>query len=107
MKFHEALHKHRMDNRLTLRNWCILTGSDPLRVSELERQVTFHQPTKEERARFTEAGFECLDIPYEIDIEKIKEEALFFKDAIEMSSKEFRFKYMAFPFCTGNHPEEE
>ena len=105
MKFHAALRKYRIDNSYTLRKWCIKTGVDPLRISELERQVTFHEPTKEERQKFTDAGFDCMGLVYEIDPEKIKEEAIFYKDMIEMDKTEWRFKYTAFPFC--NHSIEE
>lgn len=100
MKFHEAMRKYRTDNRITLRSWWQTTGVDTCRISELERQVTFHQPTKKERELFTKAGFECMDLQYEIDIEKIVKEAQFYKDMIEMDKTEWRFKYMAFPFCT-------
>jgi hypothetical protein len=96
-----------MEKGITLRKWCLQTGVDPCRVSDIERQVTFRQPTKEERQKFTDAGFECMEIQYEIDPEKVKKEAIFYKDMIEMDKTEWRFKYMAFPFCKGGGGYED
>lgn len=91
--FHKSLKQFRMDNKLTLREFCLQTGLDACRVSELERQVTEEPPTQTELDLMEKVGFEGKNVPYELNPEKIAREKQFKTDLKALSKEDFLFKY--------------